>query len=50
MNKFKLLLSGVLMMSTTAVWAQGAKNIRINEVLTNNTQSIQDSSGSTWRG
>ncbi len=45
MNKFKLLLSGVLMMSTTAVWAQGAKNIRINEVLTNNTQSIQDEFG-----
>ena len=45
MNNLKLLLSGVLMMSATAVMAQGAKNIRINEVLTNNTQSIQDEFG-----
>ena len=45
MNNLKLLLSGVLMMSATAVMAQGTKNIRINEVLTNNTQSIQDEFG-----
>ena len=45
MNKIKILLSGLLMASTTAVMAQGAKNIRINEVLTNNTASIQDEFG-----
>jgi Na+-transporting methylmalonyl-CoA/oxaloacetate decarboxylase gamma subunit len=46
MNNFKkLLLSSVLLASTTAVMAQGAKNIRINEVLTNNTTSIQDEYG-----
>ena len=32
-------------MSATAAMAQGAKNIRINEILTNNTQSIQDEFG-----
>ena len=41
MNKFKILLSGLLLASTSGVMAQGAKNIRINEVLTNNTTSIQ---------
>jgi len=45
MNKIKILLSGLLLTSTTAMMAQGAKNIRINEVLTNNTQSIQDEFG-----
>ena len=46
MNNFKkLLLSSVLLTSTTAVMAQGAKNIRINEVLTNNTASIEDEYG-----
>ena len=45
MNKFRLLLGGVLMMSASAVMAQGAKNIRINEVLTNNTANIQDEYG-----
>ena len=45
MNNLKLLLSGVLVMSATAAMAQGAKNIRINEILTNNTQSIQDEFG-----
>ena len=45
MNSFRLLLSGVLMMSASAVMAQGAKNIRINEVLTNNTANIQDEYG-----
>jgi len=44
-NLKKLLLSSVLLASTTAVMAQGAKNIRINEVLTNNTTSIQDEYG-----
>ena len=45
MNKFKLLLSGILFLSTTVVFGQGAKNIRINEVLTNNTASIVDEFG-----
>ena len=42
MNKFRLLLGGMLLFSTTTMFGQGAKNIRINEVLTNNTASIQD--------
>ncbi len=45
MNKFKLLLSGILLASTSTAMAQGAKNIRINEVLTNNTSSIVDEFG-----
>ena len=45
MNNFRLLLSGLLLASTTAVMAQGAKNIRINEVLTNNTANIEDEYG-----
>ncbi len=45
MNKIKILLSGLLMVSASGVMAQGAKNIRLNEVLTNNTASIQDEFG-----
>ena len=45
MNNFRLLLSGLLLASTSAVMAQGAKNIRLNEVMTNNTASIQDEYG-----
>ena len=45
MNKIKVLLSGLLLTSTSAVFGQGANNIRINEVLTNNTASIQDEYG-----
>ena len=45
MNKTRLLLSGLLLASTSAVMAQGAKNIRLNEVMTNNTASIQDEYG-----
>ena len=37
MKRKRILLSGLLLASTTGVMAQGAKNIRINEVLTNNT-------------
>ena len=44
-NLKKFLLSSVLLASTTAVMAQGARNIRINEVLTNNTASIVDEYG-----
>ena len=45
MNNFRLLLSGLMLASASAVMAQGAKNIRINEVLTNNTASIVDEFG-----
>lgn len=45
MNKFKLLICGIMLTSTSAVMAQGAKNIRLNEVLTNNTASIMDEFG-----
>ena len=45
MNSFRLLLSSVLMFSSAAMFGQGAKNIRINEVLTNNTANIQDEYG-----
>lgn len=45
MNNFRLLLSGILLASTSAMMAQGAKNIRLNEVLTNNTASIVDEFG-----
>ena len=41
----KILLSGLMLVSVSAMMAQGAKNIRINEVLTNNTASIQDDYG-----
>ena len=45
MNKFKLLICGIMLTSASAVMAQGAKNIRLNEVLTNNTASIVDEFG-----
>lgn len=45
MIPFRLLLSGLLLTSTSLVFGQGAKNIRINEVLTNNTASIEDEYG-----
>ena len=32
MNRFRLLLSGILLASASMVMAQGAKNIRLNEV------------------
>ena len=45
MNKFALLLGGLLLSCSSTAFGQGAKNIRINEVLTNNTASIQDEFG-----
>ena len=45
MNRKRILLSGLMMVSALGVMAQGARNIRINEVLTNNTASIQDEFG-----
>ena len=50
MNKFGLLCGALLLTSTSAMFGQGAKNIVINEVLTNNNTSIQDEFGEheTW--
>ena len=45
MKLIRLLLSVLLMAGSQAVSAQGAKNIRLNEVVTNNTKSIVDEYG-----
>ena len=45
MNKFALLCGVLLMSGASVAFGQGAKNIVINEVLTNNTASIQDEFG-----
>jgi len=45
MNKLGLLCGTLLLTGTSMTFAQGAKNIVINEVLTNNTASIQDEFG-----
>lgn len=45
MNSPKLPLCGLLLFATSAMFGQGARNIRINEVLTNNTASIVDEFG-----
>ena len=45
MNKIGLILGGMLLIGTSTAMGQGAKNIRLNEVLTNNTASIQDEFG-----
>lgn len=45
MNKIGLLLSSVMLTSATTMLGQGAKNIVISEVLTNNTASIEDEFG-----
>jgi len=45
MKKIRLLLGGLLLTSSMTVSAQGAKNIVISEVLTNNTSSIVDEFG-----
>ena len=45
MNKLKILLGLTLAAVSTTVHGQGARNIVINEVLTNNTQSIVDEFG-----
>ena len=45
MNKIRILLSVFLLASSSQMFGQGAKNIRINEVLTNNTASIEDEFG-----
>ena len=45
MNKFGLLCGALLLTGTSVMFGQGAKNIVISEVLTNNTASIQDEFG-----
>ena len=45
MNKFGILCGVLLLTGTSAMFGQGAKNIVINEVMTNNTASIQDEFG-----
>ena len=45
MNKFGLLCGALMLTGTSAMFGQGARNIVINEVLTNNTASIQDEFG-----
>lgn len=45
MNRFRLLLALLVMPATLTVYGQGAKNIVISEVLTDNTTSIVDEYG-----
>lgn len=45
MRKLGILLCGMLLTGTSTMFAQGAKNIKINEVLTSNTASLQDEFG-----
>ena len=45
MNHLKPLLAALLLTASSSVFGQGAKNIVISEVLTNNTASIQDEYG-----
>ena len=45
LSNCKFLLSGLMLASTASMFGQGAKNIRLNEVLTNNTTSILDEFG-----
>lgn len=45
MNKFAFILCGILLGSVSTMYGQGARNIVINEVLTNNTASIEDEYG-----
>ncbi len=45
MNQLRLLLGGLLIACSSTMFGQGAKNIVLSEVLTNNTSSIQDEYG-----
>lgn len=45
MNKFRLLLAGALFVCTPSLFAQLSNSIKLNEVLTNNTASLQDEYG-----
>jgi len=41
----KILFTATLLLSSSLMFAQGAKNIKINEVMTNNSKSLQDEFG-----
>ena len=45
MTHIRLLLSALLVASSSFMFGQGAKNIKLNEVVTNNTQGIIDEYG-----
>ena len=45
MTNLRLLLGTLAVLGSMSVFGQGARNIVINEVLTRNTQSIQDEYG-----
>ncbi|MBR1933426.1 MAG: OadG family protein [Prevotella sp.] len=45
MNNIRLLLGALLITTSSTMFGQGAKNIVLSEVLTNNTTSIQDEYG-----
>lgn len=45
MNKFRLLCGALLLSGVSTMYGQGARNIVINEVMTNNTASIEDEFG-----
>ncbi len=45
MTNFRLLLGSLVLCCSLTMFGQGARNIVINEVLTNNTQSIKDEFG-----
>ena len=45
MTNLRLLLGTLAVLGSVSVFGQGARNIVINEVLTRNTQSIQDDYG-----
>ncbi len=45
MNKFRLLCGALLLSGISTMYGQGARNIVINEVMTNNTASIEDEFG-----
>ena len=45
MTNLRLMLSSLTLLSSVAMFGQGAKNIVISEVMTNNAQSIEDEFG-----
>jgi Na+-transporting methylmalonyl-CoA/oxaloacetate decarboxylase gamma subunit len=45
MNKFGFLCGLLLLSASTTAFGQGARNVRLNEILTNNTASIEDEFG-----
>ena len=45
MKKFGIICGALLLTGTSTMFGQGARNVRLNEVLTNNTASIQDEFG-----